>query len=466
MTSPLLLAQGLRKRLGERLLWHGISIDLRAGERLALVGPAGCGKTLLLRQLAWLDPPDGGQVLLRGQPPQAWTLPRYRAQVAYLAQRPPVFAGTVAQNLAEPWTYRCHQGRSPQPERLLAWLAQLGRDPTFLGQAAGLLSGEVTSSRAGEQFTVLAETLLRRLFIAVRAEFEKRHGVVPGAPVGLLGFGKMASREMTFTSDLDFIMLYDAAVTDMSDGERPLAAGHYFARLTQRLIAAVSAPTAEGVLYETDMRLRPSGNAGPLATSLAGFVDYHRESAWTWEHLALARARIVTADSGMGTRIEAAIAAQMAAPRDKAKTIVDVVAMRDLMARERKPRHAFDLKLATGGLVDLEFIAQSAQLVAGLTLGVPQAPTAIVLARLGDTGLVPEGERLVEIHGIYSTVLQVMSAALLHPFRDEAWSQPFKDLLARLTGYPTFDLLLADIAAMQDEVSASARKWYERAASL
>ena len=144
MTSPLLLAQGLRKRLGERLLWHGISIDLRAGERLALVGPAGCGKTLLLRQLAWLDPPDGGQVLLRGQPPQAWTLPRYRAQVAYLAQRPPVFAGTVAQNLAEPWTYRCHQGRSPQPERLLAWLAQLGRDPTFVGQAAGLLSGGET----------------------------------------------------------------------------------------------------------------------------------------------------------------------------------------------------------------------------------------------------------------------------------------------------------------------------------
>ena len=141
----------------------------------------------------------------------------------------------------------------------------IGQEQKFL-IAAGLLSGEVTSSRAGEQFTVLAETLLRRLFIAVRAEFEKRHGVVPGAPVGLLGFGKMASREMTFTSDLDFIMLYDAAVTDMSDGERPLAAGHYFARLTQRLIAAVSAPTAEGVLYEADMRLRPSGNAGPLAT--------------------------------------------------------------------------------------------------------------------------------------------------------------------------------------------------------
>ena len=144
MTSPLLLAQGLRKQLGERRLWHDIPIALEPGQRLALVGPAGCGKTLLLRQLAWLDPPDGGQVLLRGLPPQAWSLPRYRAQVAYLAQRPPVLAGTVADNLAEPWTYRCHRGRSPQPERLLAWLQQLGRDPTFLHQDASRLSGGET----------------------------------------------------------------------------------------------------------------------------------------------------------------------------------------------------------------------------------------------------------------------------------------------------------------------------------
>jgi putative ABC transport system ATP-binding protein len=144
MTSPLLLAQGLRKQVGERRLWQGITLELGAGERLALVGPAGCGKTLLLRQLAWLDPLEGGQVRLLGLPPQAWSLPRYRAQVAYLAQRPQVFAGTVAQNLDEPWTYRCHQGRSRQPQRLLAWLEQLGREPTFLGQDAGRLSGGET----------------------------------------------------------------------------------------------------------------------------------------------------------------------------------------------------------------------------------------------------------------------------------------------------------------------------------
>ncbi len=177
----------------------------------------------------------------------------------------------------------------------------IGQEQKFL-IAAGLLSGTLDAGHAAEQFTILAETLLKRLFSTVRAEFARRHGVVPGARAALLGFGKMASREMTFTSDLDFIMLYDGESSTLSDGEKPLAASHYFARLTQRLIAAVSAPTAEGVLYETDMRLRPSGNAGPLATGLGGFADYHRHNAWTWEHLALSRARVIVADARHGRR--------------------------------------------------------------------------------------------------------------------------------------------------------------------
>ena len=341
----------------------------------------------------------------------------------------------------------------------------IGQEQKFL-IAAGLLSGSITAARAGEQFTALAETLLRRLFASVREEFARRHGVVREARVALLGFGKMASREMTLTSDLDFILLYDGPGDAMSDGERPLAASHYFTRLTQRLVAAVSAPTGEGVLYQADMRLRPSGNAGPLATSLHGFAEYHRHNAWTWEHLALSRARVIAADPGMQPAVEAVIAAQMAAPRDIAKTIADVADMRALMARERPPRHAFDLKLASGGLVDLEFIAQSAQLVAGRQLGVPQAPTVVVLDRLARSGLLPGGERLVEIHGVYSTVLQVVSAALLHPFSDDEWTGPFKELLARLTSYPGFDRLVDDLASMREEVGAAAAKWYERAVGL
>jgi len=340
----------------------------------------------------------------------------------------------------------------------------IGQEQKFL-IAAGLLSDTVSAAGAGEQFTALAETLLNRLFASVRTEFARRHGVVPGAEVALLAFGKMAGREMTYASDLDFILLYDAPDSE-SDGERPLAPSHYFTRLTQRLLAAVSAPTAEGVLYEADMRLRPSGNAGPLATSLSGFSAYHRDNAWTWEHLALSRARVVSATGGLAARVEAAIAAVMAQPRDPSKTIEDVLSMRALMARERKPRHAFDLKLAPGGLVDLEFIAQSAQLVAGGAIELPQAPTARVLQRLGELGLVPEGQRLAEIHGAYATILQVMSSALIGPFKQEAWTPAFKELLAQLAHYPDFGRLELDIRQMQADVEAAAGSWYEKAARL
>ncbi len=338
----------------------------------------------------------------------------------------------------------------------------LGQEQLFL-IAAGLLAGTLDARRAGEQFTTLAEALLLKLFDAVRAEFEKRHGVVPGATVALLAFGKMASREMTARSDLDFIMLYDLDRAEESNGEKPLAASQYFARLTQRLIAAVSAPTSEGVLYEVDMRLRPSGNAGPLATRIAGFNQYHHESAWTWEHLALSRARVVQADAGLGATIDAAIAEILSRPRDAEKTIDDVLTMRALMAKERPPRHLFDLKLAPGGLVDLEFIAQSAQLVARDTVAAPQAPTEEVLRRLGETGLVPQGERLAEIHALYSTVLQVMSAALADPFKDEGWTEAFRELLAQRTNTPNFERLASDIREMEAEVSTAAEAWYAKA---
>jgi glutamate-ammonia-ligase adenylyltransferase len=342
----------------------------------------------------------------------------------------------------------------------------IGQEQKFL-IAAGLLSGSVTAERAGEQFTALAETLLDHLFTAVRTEFAKRHGTIPGASAALLAFGKMASREMTVSSDLDFILLYDViGGAEESDGEKPLAVNQYFTRLTQRLVAAITSPTSEGVLYEADMRLRPSGNAGPLATSLPGFILYHHENAWTWEHLALSRARPMAADGGLDERIETAQQEILGRPRDVPKTIDDVTAMRALMAKERPPRHPFDLKLAPGGLVDLEFIAQSAQLVARSTVAEPHATTAEVLRRLGATALVPEGERLAEIHGFYSTVLQVMSAALSDPFKDEGWTDAFREMLAQRTNSPSFARLVDDLKDMQVEVSAAAAGWYAKARGL
>ncbi|HEV7276169.1 MAG TPA: bifunctional [glutamine synthetase] adenylyltransferase/[glutamine synthetase]-adenylyl-L-tyrosine phosphorylase [Devosiaceae bacterium] len=343
----------------------------------------------------------------------------------------------------------------------------IGQEQKFL-IAAGLLAGTMTAARAGEQFTALAETLLQRLFAAVRGEFEKRHGVVPGGSAALLAFGKMASFEMTVSSDLDFIMLYDVeGGAEESTGEKPLAVSQYYTRLTQRLLAALTAPTAEGVLYDVDMRLRPSGNAGPLATSLAGFNSYHRDNAWTWEHLALSRARVVAADdASMGDRVTAAINVVLDHRRDVERTIDDVVAMRERLSRDRPPRHPFDLKLVPGGLIDLEFIAQSAQLLAGKEIGLPQAPPAHVLERIGDIGLLPEAGRLVEIHALYSTVLQVMSAALADPFRDEGWTDGFRELLAQRTNSPSFERLADDLRSMQQEVIAAAAEWYAKARTI
>ena len=371
-------------------------------------------------------------------------------------RRPAVLVAKVADFLGEARDY----------QEVIDRARIIGQEQKFL-IAAGLLSGTLTAERAGEQFTALAETLLQHLFAAVRREFERRHGVFPGARAALLAFGKMASREMTVASDLDFIVLYDASGdAEESSGEKPLALNHYFTRLTQRLVTAVTAPTSEGVLYEADMRLRPSGNAGPLATSLPGFVAYHREHAWTWEHLALSRARVVVADAGLGERIAGAIEDILSRPRDAAKTVEDVMSMRARMAKERPPRHPFDLKLAGGGLVDLEFMAQSAQLVARRTLAAPQAATAATLKRLTATGLLPAGERLAEIHGAYTTVLQVMSAALVDPFLDEGWTAGFRDTLARLTNAPSFERLEADLEAMQEEVRQAAEAWYAKAAEL
>ncbi|KKB09058.1 bifunctional [glutamine synthetase] adenylyltransferase/[glutamine synthetase]-adenylyl-L-tyrosine phosphorylase [Devosia chinhatensis] len=349
-------------------------------------------------------------------------------------------------------------------EELIDRARIIGQEQKFL-IAAGLLSGTVSAQAAGEQFTALAETLLHRLFDKVQDEFAQRHGRIDGAEVALLAFGKMASGEMTFTSDLDFILLYEAPDTE-SDGERSLSTPHYFARLTQRLVAAISAPTAEGVLYDADMRLRPSGNAGPLATSLSGFRAYHKDNAWTWEHLALSRARVVAATGGLAAKVDAEIAQIMQRKRDAKKTVEDVVAMRALMARERKPRHPFDLKLASGGLVDLEFIAQSAQLVAGERIALPQAGTHKVLARLGEIGLVTQGQRLAQIHDVYATILQVMSSALLSPFKDDAWPPAFRDLLAQLAHYPDFERLALDVEQMRGEVAEAASAWYETASAL
>ena len=223
-----------------------------------------------------------------------------------------------------------------------------------------LFRRNLDGAATGPVLADIAETVLGALVPLVAADFARQHGSVPGGEFAVVAMGRLGSREMTASSDLDLILIYDAPEdSDQSDGPRPLAITTYYARLTQRLIAAITAPTAEGKLYEVDMRLRPSGASGPIASRLDAFARYQREAAWTWEHMALTRARRSRrAARRCGQAIMAALAAALTRPRDPARLVADVAEMRERIAAEHPHPAAWDLRNRRGGMVDIEFIAQ------------------------------------------------------------------------------------------------------------
>lgn len=209
----------------------------------------------------------------------------------------------------------------------------------------------------------VAEVALRGLYPWVEREFASRHGRVPGCDMAIIAMGKLGGREMTATSDLDLIFVYATpAEGAQSDGERPLAATQYFARLSQRFINAVTAPTPEGILYEVDMRLRPSGMAGPIAVSFDSFQRYQQHDAWTWEQMALARGRPVCGPEPLCHDLERVINKVLTQERDQARLLVDVADMRMRMDAEHHTESLWDAKHVRGGLVDIEFICQYLQL--------------------------------------------------------------------------------------------------------
>jgi len=204
---------------------------------------------------------------------------------------------------------------------------------------------------AGHFLAAIADAALSRLLPLVEAEFATKHGRVPGGGFAVVAFGRLGGRVMSFSSDLDLVTIYDAPEGAVSDGERQLEAPLYFIRLTQRLLAAITAPMAEGRLYDVDLRLRPSGEAGPVAAALKAFGIYHAASAWTWEHMALTRARVVAGPPALTAAIGDAIHRTLTTERDPKKLLADVVDMRRRIAEQHPPRNRWSLKYAEGGLV-------------------------------------------------------------------------------------------------------------------
>lgn len=340
----------------------------------------------------------------------------------------------------------------------------VGSEQAFL-IGVRVLSGSINAGQAGGAYALLAERLIGALQGFVELELSRSHGVVPGGAAVVLAMGKLGGHEMTAASDLDLIVVYDfdEQVTQ-SDGARPLAPSQYYARMTQRLVTALSAPTAEGTLYEVDMRLRPSGQSGPLAARLSSFIDYQANEAWTWEHMALTRARVITGPPLLRAKVEAAIDSALRRPRDRAKVAADVREMRDRIAKEKGTSNIWDLKQVRGGLVDLEFIAQFLQLVAAAkSPQVLDQNTARALRKLATHGYL-SGEHadvLIPAAELIHNLTQILRLCLDDPFDPAAAPKGLKELLMRAGDAPTFQALetrlgetLASVAELYNAIVA------------
>ncbi len=228
-----------------------------------------------------------------------------------------------------------------------------------------LLRGLTTPGQAAAQYADLARSAVAALWPEVQAEFARRHGPPPGRGAAVIGMGSLGAGRLNAGSDLDMIVVYDPLDQDTSDGRRPLLTRQYYARLTQAMITALTARTAQGRLYEVDMRLRPSGNQGPVATSWHSFRSYQEDAAWLWEHLALTRAAVIASPDDLGRDIETLRQSLVARPRDRADTCRAVAEMRDRIAAAKGGGDPFDPKLGRGRMQDIELAAQMALLLAG-----------------------------------------------------------------------------------------------------
>lgn len=386
-----------------------------------------------------------------------------------IAERPHVFDGMLDPSLLVELPTRDYLGKRLKSflssarhyEEILDRLRIFAAEQRFL-IGIRLLTGSIGGAQAGHAFTDLAGLVIDEALKAVIAEMEAAHGRIPGGRVALAGMGKLGSYELTAGSDVDLILLYEHDDdASESDGAKPLDPVRYFTRLTQRLMAALSAPTAEGVLYEVDMRLRPSGNKGPVATRLRSFARYQREEAWTWEHMALSRARMISGDQSLIEEAERIIEEVLAAPRDQATTVKDVTEMRALIEKEKPPKDIWDLKLIPGGLIDIEFIAQYLALIApgkGHRVRTNELSTADALKALGALIDPNDLDTCLTALKLYTDLSQVIRLCIDGPFEPGNVPAGLTDRVARAAESPDLKTAEAEVKRL----SKAVRKVFSR----
>jgi glutamate-ammonia-ligase adenylyltransferase len=309
-----------------------------------------------------------------------------------------------------------------------------------------LIEGRRDPLEVTEGYAAVAEGALVALGRAATEEFEQRHGKFPGGELLVLGLGRFGGYSLTHASDLDIIYLHTAEQGGASDGPRPLGPNDYFNRLASRVTAALSVPTAAGPLYDVDTRLRPEGAKGMRVVSLDAFERYQREQAWTWEHMALCRARPLFGSERGKARAAAVIERVLRMPRDPAKVVADAVRMRADIARHKPPHSELDVKLGPGGLVDLEFATHVLQLTRHVGL---DTRLEVALEQLAAESLVQAN--IVDALKLLSRMLVMMRLVApgdVKPTPD-TWQ-----LVAEACGAANWDELLAEHDAARQRIAA------------
>ncbi len=333
--------------------------------------------------------------------------------------------------------------------------AQLDHVRRVVGERRFALGTQIVAGTAdpldvAAGYARVAEAAIGVLADATIAEFARAHGRVPDSELVILALGRMGGAMLTHASDLDLIYLFTGDFTAESDGAKPLGATLYYNRLAQRLTAALSVATPAGPLYQIDTRLRPSGGQGPLVVTLDSFARYQREDAWTWEHMALTRARPVFGSDAARGAVSAVIADVLAGARPARDIVADAVAMRTEMATHKQPRGDLDAKLLPGGLVDLEFAVHVVQLVrhAGL-----QPDLARAIDELLAQDLLPPTMR--SAHDVLTRLL--VTLRLVAP-DSQVPGVATQALVARALGLADWPAVVATLATTRQEVE---RTWQE-----
>ncbi len=370
---------------------------------------------------------------------------------AELARRPALLDGLIDASAFDPVpavpllerAMRGGEARQDYQDRLDHVRRVVGELRFALG--AQIVAGRADPLEVAGGYARVAEAAVGVLTQATVDEFVAAHGRVPDSELVILALGRMGGAALTHASDLDLVYLFTGEFSAESDGPKPLGATLYYNRLAQRVTAALSVPTQAGPLYPVDTRLRPSGTQGPLVVSIASFAGYQRRDAWTWEHMALTRARPIFGSVEARQAVAAVIADVLNGNRPERDVVAEAGDMRAEMARHKPPQGPLDVKLVPGGLVDLEFAVHRTQLAhrAGFDPDLGRAIAALV-----GQGLMPPG--MARAHDVLTRAL--VAFRLLVPDGQEP-PEPTRPLIARAMGLPDWDAVVATLEATRQEVS-------------